>query len=107
MTKNEFAAKLGNDVNVEALLAEIEKAEDDNAVLEILKRYNVELTAEDVRGLEEEEELDETALEGVSGGCKGVHGFVSRGAATSSRYSSTKNPLLGRISRYPSAASIW
>ena len=71
MTKNEFAAKLGNDVNVEALMAEIEKAEDDNAVLEILKHYNVEFTPEEIRSLyNQEEELDEAALDDVAGGCK-------------------------------------
>lgn len=78
MTKNEFAAMLGENVNIQALMAEIEKAEDDNAVLEILKSYNLNVTMEDILSLDNEEaELDENALDDVSGGCK-CSGFGKR-----------------------------
>ena len=71
MTKNEFAAKLNENVDIKALAAEIDGAENDDAVLEILKRYNVELTPEEIRSLNEQDgELDEDALEAVAGGCK-------------------------------------
>ena len=78
MTKNEFAAKLNENVNIEALMAEINNAETDDAVLEILKRYNLELTPEEIRAMnDQEEELDENALEDVAGGCK-CKGWLKR-----------------------------
>lgn len=78
MTKNEFAAKLTHNIDVTALAAEINNAENDDAVLEILKRYNLELTSEEIRSLaEQEDELDEDALNNVAGGCK-CKGFLKR-----------------------------
>ena len=78
MTKNEFAAKLSKNVNLTALAAEINNAENDDAVLEILKRYNLELNPEEIRALaEQEDELDEDDLNDVAGGCK-CKGFLKR-----------------------------
>lgn len=71
MTKTELIEKLSNTENISALAAEIADAADDAAVLEILKKHNVELSAEDVRSLSgEEEELSEDSLNDVTGGCK-------------------------------------
>ena len=71
MTKNEFAAKLSETVDIPALLAEIANAETDEAVLEILKNHGLEMTPAEVRALNDQEcELDENALEDVAGGCK-------------------------------------
>ena len=71
MTKYEFAAKLNEKIDIEALIAEIANAENDEAVQEILKQNGVELTAEEMmQMIASEDELDETALEDVAGGCK-------------------------------------
>ena len=71
MTKTELETKLSNIENIPALAAEIDAAADDATVLEILRRHNVELTTEDIRALiDDEDELDEDALDDVAGGCK-------------------------------------
>jgi hypothetical protein len=71
MTKNEFAAKLNENVDIQALMAQIANAETDEAVLEILKNYGLEMTPEEIRGLNDQEgELGEAALEDVAGGCE-------------------------------------
>ena len=72
MTKNELTAKLSNVNDISALMTEIENAADDAAILEVLQRYNLEVSIEEVRELVkgEEDELSEDNLDEVTGGCK-------------------------------------
>ena len=72
MTKNELTAKLSNANDISALMTEIENAADDAAILEVLQRYNLEVSIEEVRELVkgEEDELSEDNLDEVTGGCK-------------------------------------
>ena len=72
MTKNELTAKLSNIADISALMTEIENAADDAAILEVLQRYNLEVSIEEVRELVkgEEDELSEDNLDEVTGGCR-------------------------------------
>ena len=72
MTKNELTAKLSNANDISALMTEIENAADDAAILEVLQRYNLEVSIEEVRELVkgEEDELSEDNLDEVTGGCR-------------------------------------
>ena len=72
MTKNELTAKLSNANDISALMTEIENAADDAAILEVLQRYNLEVSIEEVRELVkgEDDELSEDNLDEVTGGCK-------------------------------------
>lgn len=73
--KTEIAAKLNNLEGIQVIAAEIAAATDDDAVLEILRQHNLELTAEELRAfVNDEEELDEDLLDNVAGGCncKGI-----------------------------------
>ena len=72
MTKKELTAKLSNANDISALMTEIENAADDAAILEVLQRYNLEMSIEEVRELVkgEEDELSEDNLDEVTGGCR-------------------------------------
>ena len=72
MTKKELTAKLSNANDISALMTEIENAADDAAILEVLQRYNLEVSIEEVRELVkgEDDELSEDNLDEVTGGCK-------------------------------------
>ena len=71
MTNTELNAMLAKVENAEQLVAELRDVTEDEEVMEVLKRYNLEMTLEDLEGLQlEEGELDPEDLDMVSGGCK-------------------------------------
>lgn len=76
MTKFELETRLSNHPNIQELAAMIDNAEDDEAVLEILKQNGLELTEKEILALTDSgDELDEDALENVAGGkcqCRGI-----------------------------------
>ena len=78
MNKSEFAAKLSSIEDLEAFKAEIASVEEDDAIMEVLRSHNVNLTEEDILSLsDDDEELSEDALDDVVGGCK-CKGFLKR-----------------------------
>lgn len=72
MTTMELNKKLENLENIEAMIDEIRKATDENAVLEILHQNGLDVTAEEITAFcsLEEGELDADQLDYVSGGAK-------------------------------------